>query len=113
MEELIERKEEEYFQEMDMEYERQRTEAVEAEATYLAAKNVLDEYKRVMDEAKEKIVSLAAKGHEFDLITVVHGKRKGAVDMKELQRKYDIMDSEIDELRKPDVEYDTIRLKKS
>lgn len=112
MEELNEREEEQYFRDMDMMYEEQREEAMQVEAEYLAAKSEVDKYNKRLNELKEIIISLAAKGMEFEKLEVVHSKRKGNVNMKELQRKYDIMDSEIDKFRKPDIEYDSIRIKK-
>jgi len=112
MEKLIEQEEENRMNEMDMEYDQAKGDAVILEGAYLAAKKVVDEYKVRMDEAKENILQLAAKGMEFDMITVAEHKRKGNVDMKELQRKFDIMDSDVDSCRKEEIIVRSIKLKK-
>ena len=85
---------------MDMEYEEAKVKAKTAEAEYMASKNVLDEYKKRMDAAKKIIVELSSKGMEFSLLKVTHVERKGNVDMKVLQRKFDLMDGDIDACRK-------------
>ena len=113
MEKLIEENEEARFAEMDQEYDQAKGEAVELEGAYLAAKKVVDEYKVRMDEAKANILQLASKGMEFDLITVSEHKRKGNVDMKVLQRKFDIMDSDVDSCRKDEIIVRSIKIKKA
>ena len=112
MEQLIENENEARMNEMDMEYDEAKRDAVEAESLYLACKNVMDTYKKQMDEAKAVIVGLAAKGMEFDLITVTQVERKGNVDMKVLQRKFDLMDGDIDACRKEKIVSTRITAKK-
>ena len=112
MEQLIEREEEERMTAMDEDYDYQRDRAMEAESMYLSSKNVMDTYKKQMDEAKEVIVELAAKGMEFDLIKITHVERKGKVDMKVLQRKFDLMDGDVDACRKEKIISTRITVKK-
>jgi len=112
MEKLIEEAREKEFDDMDMQYEELRAEAIEAETEYLSAKNILDNFKNKVDEAKEKIKALEAKGIEFSLINIKHTERKGNVDMKELQRKFELIDSDIDSVRKEPIKVVTITVKK-
>jgi len=112
MEKLIEESEEARFAEMDVSYDEAKGEAVELEAAYLAAKSVVDDYKKRMDDAKANILQLHSQGIEFELITVSEHKRKGNVDMKELQRKFDIMDSDVDSCRKEEIIVRSIKAKK-
>ena len=111
MEQLIEETEKQRFEDMDTEYEAAKQEAEELESLYLSTKNVMETYKKVMDEAKAGILTLAAKGMEFDLIKVTHVERKGNVDMKVLQRKFDLMDGDIDACRKEKIISNRITLK--
>ncbi len=96
--------------EMEAEYEFLTMEATKAEEEYLAARQIVDDAKDSIDLLRSEILSLAAKGIEFKRLTVTHTKRKGNVDMKKLQRKFNIMDSEIDECRKAKISFDTIKI---
>ena len=112
MEKLLEMEEEKRFEEIDQSYKEALHDAMVAEQEYITAKQKMDKYKETMDAAKKTLIHLDSLGIEFDRVSISLVKKKGSVDMKELQRKYDIMDSDLDALRKPSTEYYTVRLKK-
>lgn len=111
MEELIEREEEAYFTAKEDEYEYGKSQVDELESTYIAAKESEKEAKAIMDQAKHGLEVLYSQGHEPRKLTVTHATRKGNVDMKELQRKFNIMDDDINDCRKSDIEYVTYKVK--
>lgn len=113
MEQLIEEEEKQRFEEMDMAYDEAKHEAVDAEAKYLAAKTVVDDFKKRMEEARQVILGKHSQGIEFDLITVGKSTKKGSVDMKALMADLNLMDSDVDKYRKPSSDVYTIRTKKS
>jgi len=112
MEELKANEELERMEALDQEYDYMKAQSVETEGAYMAAKKVVDEYTERMKIAKEALLQYHSQGFTFDLLEVAEHKRKGNVDMKELQRKYDLMDSDIDLLRKPEIVVRNIKVKK-
>lgn len=92
------------FAEMDVEYEKARAEAIEAETMYFAQKAIVDTATKAMKEAKAAMVTLDAKGIEFMECEIDHRKRAGAYDMKALQRDLKLNDDDLNKWRKPEVD---------
>ena len=111
MEELIEEQEESYFTAKEEEYEYGKSQLLELEATYIAAKGKEKEAKASMDQAKHALEILYSQGYEPHRLTVSRTTRKGNVDMKELQRDLNLMDDDINKYRKKDIEYVTYKVK--
>ena len=112
MEAMIEREQEQYYKAMDMMYEEKLEEAKISEARYLSAKLLADTAKEQMAKEKEKLIELDSQGVELTELMVKKSKRKGNVDMKFLQFKYDIDDETLDSMRKDDIEVVSIVRKK-
>jgi len=100
------------YEETDAEYDFLVEEAKLWEERYDKQKNILETAKVEMDEAKKYLVSLDAKGIPLDRHTVRRMTRKGNVDMKKLQIKYDLMDSDIDACRKDPIDVVSLVVKK-
>lgn len=109
---LVDEQEKQYHEDMDMQYAELQGEAISAETMYWAQKAVMDEAKKAMDAAKADMIALDAKGIEFLESKVDHRTRKGAFDMKKLQRELDLDDDQLNYYRKTAVKMVYIERKK-
>ena len=112
METLIENEEMERMTELDEQYDYERSQVDELEDKYLIAKQGSDAVLADMAEAKAELEVYYAKGHEPRKLTRSEVSRKGAIDMKVLQRKFDIMDGDVDACRKDKVKVVSYKIKK-
>ena len=112
METLIENEEMERMTEMDEQYDYERSQVDELEDAYLIAKQASDSVLKEMAEVKSQLEQYYSKGHEPRKLTRSEVSRKGAVDMKVLQRKFDIMDGDVDACRKEKVKVVSYKIKK-